>query len=40
MREQFHADEISWIGGSRAAHLLGTTEVADQSNVIMEAWWD
>lgn len=40
MREQFHADEISWIGGARAADLLGTTEVEDQSYVIMEAWWD
>ena len=40
MREQFHADEISWIGGSRAADLLGTTEVQDKSYVIMEAWWD
>jgi hypothetical protein len=40
MKEQFHADEVSWIGGSQAADMLGTTEVEDQSYVIMEAWWD
>jgi hypothetical protein len=40
MREQFNADEVRWIGGESAADLLGTTEVEDQSYVIMEAWWD
>lgn len=40
MREQFHADETSWIGGSRAMQMLGTSEVADKSYVLLEAWWD
>ena len=40
MREQFNADEVRWIGGDSAADLLGTTEVEDQSYVILEAWWD
>jgi hypothetical protein len=40
MREQFNADEVSWIGGSSAADMLGTTEVEDRSYVILEAWWD
>ena len=40
MKEQFNADEISWIGGSSAADMLGTTEVEDKSYVILEAWWD
>jgi len=40
MREQFQADEVSWIGGSRAMQMLGTSEVADNSHVILEAWWD
>ena len=40
MREQFNADEVSWIGGSSAADMLGTTEVKDKSYVILEAWWD
>ena len=40
MREQFNADEVSWIGGSSAADMLGTTEVEDKSYVILEAWWD
>jgi hypothetical protein len=40
MREQFNADEVSWIGGSSAADMLGTTEVEEKSYVILEAWWD
>jgi hypothetical protein len=40
MREQFNADEIRWIGGDSAVDMLGTTEVEDKSNVILEAWWD
>ena len=40
MREQFQADEISWIGGEQAVEMLGTSEVADKSYVILEAWWD
>jgi hypothetical protein len=40
MKEQFQADETSWIGGSRAMEMLGTSEVADKSYVILEAWWD
>lgn len=39
MKEQFHADEIRWIGGERAADLLGDSEI-DGSYVILEAWWD
>jgi hypothetical protein len=40
MCEQFGADETSWIGGDSAADMLGTTEVADKSYVILQAWWD
>ena len=40
VREQFNADEIGWIEGSDAVDMLGTTEVEDQSYVILEAWWD
>lgn len=40
MREQFQADEISWIGGETAIEMLGTSEVDGRSNVILEAWWD
>ncbi|MFT3891457.1 MAG: hypothetical protein QM730_07460 [Anaerolineales bacterium] len=40
MKEQFHADETSWIGGESAGDLLGDSDVDDQSHVILEAWWD
>ncbi|HEX6034339.1 MAG TPA: hypothetical protein VFY83_07890 [Anaerolineales bacterium] len=40
MKEQFGADETRWIGGETAVDMLGTTEVADKSYVILEAWWD
>ena len=40
MREQFQADETSWISGAKASEMLGTSEVADKSYVILEAWWD
>jgi hypothetical protein len=40
MKEQFGADETSWIGGDSAVAMLGTTEVADKSYVILQAWWD
>ncbi len=40
MREQFQADETSWIGGNDAMMKLGTSEVADKSYVILQAWWD
>lgn len=40
VREQFNADEIQWIGGSDAEDILGTTEVEDKSDVILEVWWD
>jgi len=40
MREQFQADETSWIGGESAGDMLGTSEVDDKSYVILEAWWD
>ena len=38
--EQFHADEVHWIGGSSAMDMLGTTEVKDKSQLILSAWWD
>lgn len=40
MREQFQADETSWIGGETAEDMLGTSEVDGKSYVILEAWWD
>ncbi|MDQ3004283.1 MAG: hypothetical protein M3R47_02695 [Chloroflexota bacterium] len=40
MREQFQADETSWIGGETAGELLGTSEVDDKPYAILEAWWD
>jgi hypothetical protein len=40
VREQFHADEVEWVGGPSAADLLGTTEVEDKSQVILAVWWD
>lgn len=40
MKEQFGADETSWIGGETAGEMLGTSEVDDKSYVILEAWWD
>jgi hypothetical protein len=40
MREQFQADETSWIGGETAGEMLGTSEVDNKSYVILEAWWD
>lgn len=40
VKEQLNADEVHWIGGDDAVDLLGTTEVANKSYVILEAWWD
>ena len=40
MKEQFQADETSWIGGETAEDMLGTSEMSDKSYVILEAWWD
>lgn len=40
VRERFNADEIEWVGGSAAADMLGTTEVEQNSQVILSAWWD
>jgi len=40
MREQFQADEVSWLGGETAEDMLGDSEVEDRSHVILEAWWD
>ena len=40
VREQFNADEIQWIGGSDAVDMLGTPEVENKSNVILQVWWD
>lgn len=39
-RLQFDADEISWIGGMEAVKMIGTTEVAQKSQVVLSAWWD
>ncbi|MCC6299273.1 MAG: hypothetical protein IT314_08235 [Anaerolineales bacterium] len=40
MREQFQADETSWIGGETAAEMLADSEVEDKSYVLLEIWWD
>ena len=40
MREQFQADETSWIGGETAGEMLGTSDVDDKPYVILEVWWD
>ena len=40
IREEFNADEVRWISGSEAVDMLGTTEVAGESYLILEAWWD
>jgi hypothetical protein len=40
MREQFQADETSWIGSEIASEMLGISEINDSSYVILEAWWD
>ena len=40
IREQFNADEVRWISGSEAVDVLGTTEVEDNSYMILEAWLD
>mgnify|MGYP001608450415 CR=1 FL=1 len=40
VREQFHADEVHWVGGSSAADMLGVSRLERTSNVILSAWWD
>jgi hypothetical protein len=40
VRDQFDADEIQWIGNPETENILGTTEVEDQSQVILLVWWD
>ena len=40
VREQFHADEVHWVGGSSAADMLGISKLERTSNVILSAWWD
>jgi len=40
LKEQFGADETSWIGGKAASDMLGTPEVDNKSYVILETWWD
>jgi hypothetical protein len=42
VREQFHADEVQWIGGATAVDMLGTNEdgLAKKSHVILSVWWD
>jgi len=41
-REQFNADEISWIGGSSAADIMGAIGEGfeERSEVILSVWWD
>jgi hypothetical protein len=40
VREQFEADEIQWFGGSEAEDILATTEIENESHVILSIWWD
>lgn len=40
MKEQFHADETQWHGGSDTMRMLGTSKVKDSSYIILSAWWD
>ena len=40
VREQFHADEVHWVGGSSVADMLGVSILERTSNVILSAWWD
>jgi hypothetical protein len=40
MKEQFGADETSWIGGNSEVNMLGTTEVSGKSHLSLQAWWD
>jgi hypothetical protein len=41
VNEQFHADEVQWIGGSTAEDIMGTTVGFDRkSQVILSVWWD
>jgi hypothetical protein len=42
VNEQFHADEVQWIGGATAEDMLGTDEegVGRKSHVILSVWWD
>jgi len=41
-REQFHADEIHWIGGSSAVRDLGSNaaDIEKKLQVILSVWWD
>ena len=39
-REQFDADEISWVGGAEAIIMLGTPTVREKNHVILSVWWD
>jgi hypothetical protein len=42
VNEQFHADEVQWIGGRTAEDMLGTNEegLDRKSHVILSVWWD
>lgn len=42
VKEQFHADEIHWIGGSSAVRDLGSNaaDIEKKSQVILSVWWD
>ncbi|MBL8050699.1 MAG: hypothetical protein JNM46_05705 [Anaerolineales bacterium] len=40
MKDQFHADEIHWIGREDAMDMLGTSDIKDTSYVMFSAWWD
>ena len=42
VREQFNADEITWIGGDQALDLLGywDNDVVLNPRLILSVWWD
>lgn len=42
VREQFNADEITWIGGDQALDLLGywDKDVVLNPKLILSVWWD
>lgn len=42
VREQFNADEITWLGGDQALDLLGywDKDVVLNPKLILSIWWD
>lgn len=41
-RDQWHADEVDWIGGEEACGLLGSYSSTTRKNprAILRCWWD